>query len=93
MGDPLDEGVAADLNSAGGADGFSACGASQQARVVDVVRLSADRAEVGEDVPDVGQSGRYRATTRDVGRCPTVRGTPCITPLRRESLPGERFAE
>src|SRR5207302_10933993 len=52
LGDALDEGIAFDLNSPGGADGPAVGTGGQDARVVDVIGPRSDRAEIGEDLPD-----------------------------------------
>lgn len=66
--------VAANLDSPGGAEGFVLVTVIQDARVIGVVRRGTDRAEIGEDIPDVLQVGRDGAAAVDVGHRLTVRG-------------------
>jgi hypothetical protein len=72
LDDPLDEGIAADLDSPGGANRVAAV--IEDARVVEVVRPRTDRAEVGEYVPDFLRLSRDGAATGYLGHRITVRG-------------------
>jgi hypothetical protein len=65
LGDLLDESVAPDLDSPGGADGLAAV--IEDARMVDVVRPRTDRAEIREDIPDRLRIGGDGATAVDLG--------------------------
>jgi hypothetical protein len=72
LDDPLDEGIAADLDSPGGADRVAAV--IEDARVVEVVRPRTDRAEVRENIPDLLRVGRDGAAAVNVGHRLRVRG-------------------
>ncbi len=73
LGDPLDQGVAPDLDPPGGADSDSLGGGAQQTRMVGDVGPRTDRAEVGEDIPNRLRLGRYGAAAASLGHLHTIR--------------------